>query len=72
MPKRMSHRAGLLAKKRIAAATLADKTISAGRELWQVRTDGKCRTIVTSAASATAMDRAMTIFAPALKRLADR
>lgn len=46
-----------------------DRTV---RETWKVSTKGQERTVVTSASSIAAMDKAVLFFAPALKRLADR
>lgn len=72
MPKGTGHRAALRPKKRVAAIGVTGPTLSKGRELWQIWADGQRQTIVTSAASGAAMDRATAAFAPALKRLADR
>ena len=47
-------------------------TPSKGRETWRVTSPGTHRTLVTTNTSTRVMDRATVIFAPALRRLADR
>jgi hypothetical protein len=49
-----------------AAATLD------GREIWRVASEGKIRSIATSASSTAAMDEALVIYDTALERLANR
>lgn len=45
---------------------------SDGRELWHVTVDGRRQTLATSSTSVAAMDEALVVFGPALKRLANR
>ena len=54
------------------ARTVIGKTISDGRERWSVTWDGEQRTLTTSDTTVKAMDQAMDLFGPALKRLANR
>jgi hypothetical protein len=59
---------------------LTDKDVKAiieratqnGREVWRVASEGKIKSIATSASSAAAMDEALIIYDTALERLANR
>jgi alkyl hydroperoxide reductase subunit AhpC len=61
---------------RAAGRALADKAemvkSDKRREVWCVNIGGERRTVVTTSTSGRVMDEAMRVFAPALKRLADR
>jgi hypothetical protein len=45
---------------------------SDGREIWHITSDGQHRTIITTSTTASVMESAISLFAPALRRLADR
>jgi len=51
---------------------IGSKTTSTGREIWWLSRDGEPVTVVTSAASATAMNEALVKYGEALERLAKK
>jgi hypothetical protein len=58
-------------KPSVVSRVLATKL--GGRELWRVSaSDGRIKTLATSKRTAQVMDKAMTKYARALRRLADR
>jgi hypothetical protein len=64
------HRA--TSKNRSAVKSVIGKSNSGNRELWRVSSSGEVRTVVTSVASVQAMDQAVKVLGPALRRLANR
>lgn len=60
------------AKSKEGTVAVASKVVRDGHTVWHVASGGKIRRISTRRASAKAIDEAMEIYAPALKRLADR
>ena len=49
-----------------------DMTSRNNREVWRIASNGKIKTITTTASSTAAMDEAMEIYGRALERLANR
>jgi hypothetical protein len=55
-----------------ADAVVGAKTLDGKREVWQISSGGKIKSIATTASSTAAMDEAMIIYGRALERLANR
>ena len=49
-----------------------EMTTRDNREVWRIASNGKIKTITTTASSTAAMDEAMEIYGRALERLANR
>lgn len=60
----------VVSKRPVDAVT--GKTVSGGREIWHVTSRGQRHRLVTSVASVNAMDDAVKLLGPALRRLAHR
>ena len=55
-----------------AVKKVVGRSVSAGREIWDVASDSGPHKLVTSATSVIAMDQAVRLYKRALRRLANR
>ena len=55
-----------------AVKKVVGRSVSAGREIWDIASDRGPRRLVTSATSVIAMDQAVRLYKRALRRLANR
>jgi len=72
MPKKIRRTNDGVISSKGSVKSVIGKTVSGKREIWHVTTATEQRKLVTSVGSANAMDEAVKVLGPALRRLAHR